>query len=245
MIPPSPWPAEMVAALLGQERQALVGRLLKGLVHNISGGLQLMRLPLDMLEIKAAQGQLQSDDVISKLGILQQGLAKVSAEVETLSARSAQQTDVEPRALHLPSLVGEQLAFWRADMFFKHEAELTQDFSPARTRVRAAYADVALAFNALLANALESLQAAGRRALKVAYRETPGWVHLEVCDEGPGPAPDLAERVFEAFVGDKGPEHPGLGLFLAAQALAPWQGRLDWEARPQTCFLLSLPESGS
>jgi signal transduction histidine kinase len=184
-------------------------------------------------------------EVSAKLGIFQQGLAKVGAEVELLSARGSQQGDTEPRPLRLPELAGEQLAFWRGDMFFKHEADLSQEMAPARRRTLAAYADLALAFNALVANALEALQASGKRRLWVSYAEQEGEVRLEVGDEGPGPDPEMTPVMFEPFTGHKGAGHCGLGLFLAAQAVAPWGGRLAWTAQPRNTFSLILPALAS
>ena len=44
-------------------------------------------------------------------------------ELELLSAKCSQILDAEPRVLNLVSLVKEQLDFWPADLFFKHDVK--------------------------------------------------------------------------------------------------------------------------
>lgn len=230
---------EVVRALIRRERLALLGRLLKGVVHNVSGAMQMLRLPLDLMELRLAQGE--SRDLGSKLQAMQQGMTRLGEEVDLLSARSLHASGGEPSLLDLSRLAGEQLAFWRADMFFKHEAQLERDLPLGGMPVRAVYADAALAFNLLLANALESIRACGAKGLSVRHVQTEGMAVLSVADQGPGPAPEMVARMFEPFTTDKGPAHDGLGLFLARQALAPAGGVVSWETQGQPRFQMALP----
>ena len=52
-------------------------------------------------------------------------------------------------------------------------------------------------------------------------------VIVEVADSGPGPPPELADSLCEAFVTSK-PEGVGLGLALAQRVAADHGGRLSW-----------------
>ena len=64
---------------------------------------------------------------------------------------------------------------------------------------------------------------------------------VEVTDTGPGPPPELAESLCEAFVTSK-PEGVGLGLALAQQVASEHGGRLSWtRADGETRFRLTLP----
>ena len=66
---------------------------------------------------------------------------------------------------------------------------------------------------------------------------------IEVADTGPGPPPDLAEDLCEAFVTSK-PEGVGLGLALARQVADGHGGRLEWTRTDGiTSFLLALPRA--
>ncbi len=233
-------PDPVVRALLRRERLAQWGRLVRGVVHNLSGGLQMLRLPLDLLELKLAQGQTQ--DLAAKLGAIHHGFDRTSAEVDLLAAKASQMQNEEAAPLDLSRLAREQLAFWRADMYFKHEAQVDTDLPETTPKCLASYLDVASAFNALVANALEAMALTGARGLAVSWRQEGDRAVILVADDGPGPAPEMAPRMFEAFSSDKDGAHDGLGLFLAARALAPWGGEVRWEAGSSpTVFGLTLP----
>ena len=53
---------------------------------------------------------------------------------------------------------------------------------------------------------------------------------LEVNDTGPGPPPDIAERLFEPFVTGRD-QGIGLGLAVAQQAAKAHGGTITWERR--------------
>lgn len=232
---------EAVKALLRREREALTGRLLRGVVHNLSGALQLIRLPLDILEMRLGMGQGVPEDLGNRLASIHNGYNRVAEELDLMAGKSNQAYQSEPTLLDLAAVAREQLAFWRADMYFKHQAQVATRLEGSAPRVRAAYADVALAFNALVANALEALAAAGRTGLDISLEVGAGGPALVVADDAPLPTADTAATMFAAFSGDKAGDHDGLGLFLANAALAPWRGRVAYRDLPAKAFLLSLP----
>jgi signal transduction histidine kinase len=66
------------------------------------------------------------------------------------------------------------------------------------------------------------------------------WV-VEVRDSGPGPGPEVADRLFEPFVTGK-PDGVGLGLAMARQVVEAHGGSIRWyRDGAATCFRIELP----
>jgi nitrogen-specific signal transduction histidine kinase len=64
---------------------------------------------------------------------------------------------------------------------------------------------------------------------------------MTVYDSGPGPSPEVAERLFEPFVTGK-PEGVGLGLAVARQIAEAHGGCICWRRdEGRTCFRVELP----
>ncbi len=64
---------------------------------------------------------------------------------------------------------------------------------------------------------------------------------LHVRDTGPGPPPQLADRLFEPFISGK-PEGIGLGLYVARQVAESHHGSIRWQREDDTtCFTVELP----
>ena len=64
---------------------------------------------------------------------------------------------------------------------------------------------------------------------------------LRVRDSGPGPAEDVAQRMFEPFVSGKA-EGTGLGLFVARQVVEDHHGVIGWRRENNTtCFSIEFP----
>jgi signal transduction histidine kinase len=227
-----------VSALLQKERLMLAARLLPGVVHNMSGAVQIISMPLELMEMSPKP--LPPEDLAPRLESMRQGVDRMLTEMELLAARSNQDRDSQPALLDLADLAGQQLEFFKCDMFFKHQTLIDSQLPAGLGLVEAPYTDVALAFNALVTNALEAMAGQGKGSLRVSAKATGGRLRLLLSDSGPGPAPELVQTMFEPFTGDK-PDHDGLGLFLARRALEPHGGEVSWLPGSPTTWELSLP----
>jgi signal transduction histidine kinase len=102
-------------------------------------------------------------------------------------------------------------------------------------------------FTNLLMNAFEALEGRGSVAIRVALAKAEDegeqdQVVIEVQDDGPGIAADVADRVFNPFFTTK-PKGTGLGLSIVRKVVDAHDGHIDLRTPPGggTCFRVSLP----
>src|SRR6266571_2697445 len=98
----------------------------------------------------------------------------------------------------------------------------------------------------LLSNALDALRSVKPpRHLNVDsfIDDTGSRVCVTVTDNGPGVAPEIAQRLFRPFASTKGIRGTGLGLYISRQLVREAEGELDLvkRAEPGARFLVWLP----
>ncbi|WP_395614373.1 sensor histidine kinase [Allosphingosinicella sp.] len=82
----------------------------------------------------------------------------------------------------------------------------------------------------LIRNAIEAMENSPVRRLRIASRPTgDGFVQVSIEDSGPGLAPEVAERLFQAFVSTKS-DGMGLGLSICHTIIQGQGGRIWAEA---------------
>jgi two-component system, NtrC family, C4-dicarboxylate transport sensor histidine kinase DctB len=95
----------------------------------------------------------------------------------------------------------------------------------------------------LLRNALEALAGQADGRIEVRTTDAPGWLHLEVEDNGRGVPPDLRERIFLRLDTRDG-AGAGLGLSLCRDAMVVLGGSVTLVTAPGqlgACFRISIP----
>ncbi|MCY4573064.1 MAG: HAMP domain-containing sensor histidine kinase [Gemmatimonadetes bacterium] len=196
-----------------QRRDEQLRRMLSQVAHEI-------RNPLGGLELFAAAAQ-DTDDVEERRRIL----GRVRKEVVGLNGiideflGFARPDRSEPR-LHDVRIPVEEAASLVQVEFEKSGGTLELDF-PEEPIV--AIADPLQVKRAVL-NLIRNASQAGSRVW-VEGRTVHGEVRIAVRDDGPGIAPDLRDRIFEPFVGDK-EQGAGLGLAIVKQLVEGNGGRV-------------------
>ncbi|NIA08389.1 MAG: hypothetical protein GWP10_01100 [Nitrospiraceae bacterium] len=126
--------------LLDYFQDSITGHLVKGIVHNMNGFIQIlsMQIELSKLDIEKdleVTNASHSKELVAHLKKRKERLLemeKVLAQVEStidIVAYRGQNKENGQNLLSLDRVLKEELAFWNADLFFKHCVEKKTDLS--------------------------------------------------------------------------------------------------------------------
>jgi two-component system sensor histidine kinase GlrK len=210
-----------------------------------------LKTPLAAIQESAA---LLSEGVVGGLNARQQDILRIQHNsCQRLGAlinellrhheESFAVLDAPPRAVRLDTLVQAVLAAQELALRARN-VRVETSFAPLEVKGNAEQLRVIV--DNLVSNAIRHSPEGGRLGLKL-WREE-ALALCEVADEGPGVAPQHAERIFEAFYrGDDANEGPyagsGLGLAIAEEYAEANHGTLVLasQAGRGAVFRLSLP----
>jgi two-component system C4-dicarboxylate transport sensor histidine kinase DctB len=150
-------------------------------------------------------------------------LARLSSQLKTFAHKS-EQPGVPVALAHC--LTDAQATVDEAAR--QHGVQIEIDVQPPDQQVLADEAALCSVLVNLMRNAIEAMQSAPERKLRVRARGgNGGMATIELRDTGPGIAPEILPRLFEPFVTSKpAGAGLGLGLVISAQLMRGMQGSL-------------------
>lgn len=214
------------------ERTRLHAQLAGGLAHELRNGIHSARLALEVFQdacgARALPARSMLDNALGQLTVTETLVRRLLA-LGKPDRRTAQPGRLATVLADAVATVGP---------IARHaEVTLTADLGAADGAVADADA-LQAAFVNLALNAVEAAGRHGDVSITVAAGAA---VEVRVSDSGPGPAPQVADTLFEPFVTTK-PEGIGLGLVLVRQAVDAAGGAVTWERRgDRTVFVVRLP----
>ncbi len=261
-------PLDVLAEL---DRPAHMGRLLRGLIHNINGPLQNISMLLELMERNHAkiEGHLQSEtaaaarDALRPLcdgqkGRIQRILDQVRVFSEMLKDFMVlQEIESNESEVEINVILEKLSRAYRADLFFKHHVTVTLRPAAKVPLLRVRGRHLIPALEHLVENAVLSMRASKEKNLVLSSEVTEEHVIVEVRDTGCGLPKDRSlEELFEPFVtawpddirsADKTARHMGLGLTLARKLLEPYGAAIALKPGESggTTARVVLPKSGT
>lgn len=208
------------------ERLRTLGQLGAGIAHQLRNAATgaLMALELHAAELDAAADRESLDVAIRQLRLMESSLKRFlqlgRSEPATL------------QTLSLGHLVEEILPL--IEPACRHaKIRLTWQHPSIDDRVLAEPDSLRQLLLNLLVNAIEAATKTGGAdgLVRVEIDRTgtgqTDRVRLSVLDDGPGPGPEIRDRIFEPFATSK-PDGTGLGLFVARQIADAHEANLQW-----------------
>ena len=233
---------DLYQQLLQAEKMAALGQTVSGVAHELNNPLATI---LNWAE-RLAERQL---DETARRGVeVILGEAERAARIVRNLLTFARKRQSTRALVDINQVVSETLAL-RAYEQRVTNIDVTTALTPALPRVFADGHQIQQVLLNLVINAEQAMVAAnGRGSLSVRTWHEPEReaVMLEVNDDGPGIAPEMAEKIFDPFFTTKQVgEGTGLGLTVAYAIVQEHGGRIRLEPRAGgTSFVVQLPVSG-
>jgi C4-dicarboxylate-specific signal transduction histidine kinase len=247
-------------AYLAQSQDAAVGRMFRGIIHNLNGFIQVFSLHTDLSgmmldKAMAVLAQMRQAGATPEMDTLHDLLSRRADSLSQMKEKVRQSQQLLQRTLILPqfrqlpvgvsytvnSVIETEVEFISADSTFKHKVQKKMALAEGLPPLTRFQLELHQIVHILLANALEAVQ--GMEGAEIAVesaREGEG-VGVRVQDNGPGLTPEAAAHLYEPFYAAK-EGHLGLGLYLARKLIARSGGEISWESSPgRTTFRLFVP----
>ncbi len=225
--------AQLQETVKQTERLRLLGQVSGGLAHQLRNGVTGARLAVELHthEHPACAQEEPLTVALRQLALVEMHLKRFLGLGGPGSLRR------EPCSL--TGILGEAVALLRPQCKHAH-IELVWEPPAADVTVCGDGGQLSQVFVVLLTNAIEAAGPGGRVEVETATVE-PERVCVDVWDTGPGPAADVAARLFEPFVTGKR-DGVGLGLAVARQVAEAHGGGISWRREgTRTCFRTELP----
>ncbi len=249
-------------AFFEQYQDACVGRLLRGILHNLNGANQAFSLQAALFRSMFSQADRLLQEAFkacpgAEAGLqpLQELLAKRAVMVEQMETKVETSQRIVARVLPLSQLYGParssvvslasiidlEMEIMTADPFFKHKIDKTVELAPDLPPLRRRYVEIHTLLYVLLDNALAFMRECTKPGLRLVARQADRTLVIEVHDSGPGVAPEAVGRIFEPFFSTR-EGALGVGLYLARKLTTDMGGTIDFSTAPgDTCFAVTLP----
>lgn len=248
--------------LVVKERQALVGRMVQGIVHNLqnplmaaSGFSQLARKNLGLLDPLPEKLTLKQREAVEKAGMsvgkVLEALNRVQTLIDNLLQKGRKDANVQYQKINLNDLITAEVQFFEADMEFKHKIVKELQLDPSLPECRGIYADFSQIFGNIIKNAVDAIRHSAVKKITIATRHDAKNIFIDFTDTGMGITPQDKPHIFEPFFstkvlkgeGEDEPAGTGLGLHTCQQLITSYHGAITVSSDPHvgTTFTVSLP----
>lgn len=244
------------AAYVAQSFDAAVGRLCRGLLHNLNGVVQAFAMQVDLMEIMFPRAEALLAEVESSLVVPEAAGVQLAALRDLLRSRAdfvgpaqdkvregqeilrrvtslaAFSASLRQGRVTLNDLVQSGLTFLAGSPFCKHNVAKELRLAPDLPPLAGMQAEIFQVLTILLENALEAMQdwdGPARLTIDTVLDQA-GYL-LAVENVGLGLAATDCERVFAPFFTTRS-GHAGLGLHLARRLLTAMGGTISCESQP-------------
>jgi signal transduction histidine kinase len=233
---------KIVSAFIDHHRYATLGSLVKGIIHNLNGSLQVLSMHMELLKRMLEVKEKNPEQIHNKMDQCLRQVDKLKSIVEGLATKARHDEEDSIQIFNLNHLLEECLSLLHHDLFFKHNVKVNKVFSPRSPSLRGHYVDFHEGFLNLINNAIEAMKEGPNRELTLVTKTDNSIVEVLIRDTGCGISDEVKSYLFTPFFTTKGGKHNGLGLFISKELLTPYGASFSYACRNgETTFSVILP----
>jgi signal transduction histidine kinase len=228
---------QYIKEVIQTERLAVVGRFARSIVHDLKNPLNIISITAEMAGMEKSTADLRK---IARTRIMKQ-VERISDLVnEILEFTQGSQTAFVPAPTDYSVYVQAVLDEIRPEIELKSATielasavpSIKMPLNPKRLR---------RVFYNLIHNATDAMPSGGK--IFIRFLQNDGVVITEIEDTGPGIAPEIADRLFDAFATYGKAHGTGLGLSICKKIVEDHHGKISARNEPGrgAIFSFSLP----
>lgn len=249
--------------LMEKERQAMIGRMLQGIVHNLRGPLTAVMGNTEIAGLLVQQLR-QSTDLVSsdnaatidRIEELQGTVKRVVGQAESmlsdLLSRSREEATADRRVLDLNEVIHEELNLLSADHAIGDSIHRRIFLQPDLPPILGNYSDFSQLIYNMVKNAADAMALMPLRELTITTDMNATHQTIEFRDTGSGISPENMSRIFDLYFStkaDSAGDAPvpasgsGIGLYTCAQIVRTYGGEIKVESElgSGTAFTVLIP----
>jgi len=237
---------EEFAARLREEKMAMVGRMVSGIIHNLNNPLTIIMGYISILKLK------YPDE--NRLNKMSEQINRVNAIIANLLHKTREEQNKNIKPININKLLEEELKFLEADLSFKHDIEKVLDLDPSLPEIEADYSYLSQSFLNIIRNSVDAMHEPNVKRLTITTSYDNGTILVQFNDTGCGIAEKDIPNLFDPYFSTKPikgeeqkgePSGTGLGLYTCYQLLQPFGVRFEVESEEGkgTTFSLLFPKT--
>jgi signal transduction histidine kinase len=225
------------------EPLALAGRLVAGLLHNLTSPLSYIKGEAELLQMIHPE--------VENLEKIQEQARRMTKIIRTVLKKVKKSQDRQVEWLQLNTVLEEEVLFLESHPFFRHEIEKEWLLADDLPLFNGAAADFGQIFGNILRNAAEAMKSQPTRKMVLFTSHNESEIIVSIRDTGPGISKEIRDRVFQPFfstkideVGISGSFGMGLGLYSCQQLVQQYGGSIELVSSPGqgATFSIHLPK---
>lgn len=250
--------------LVKKERQAIIGQMVQGIIHNLRGPIMVVRARAEFAKRDATElleVSKEDSDVLLKsvervthnLDCLQDAVNKIELLIRNLLLKGSREAVGENQRFNLNDLIAQELEFLDADMDIKHGIKKNLNFDPSVPHIYGIYSDFSQLIYNLTKNAADSMRNSTKKELTITTRHDDRNIYIVFQDTGTGISSNDLQRIFDPFFTTKpiegsekrgDPTGTGLGLYTCSQLMKSYGAEISGQSKSGAgaTFTVTMPK---